>query len=318
MPSLAASLAAAPIVLDGGLGTLLEAHGHDLTSDLWSARLLADSPGAVRAAHREFYEAGARVAISASYQVSYERLAAAGFDTSAVDALLARSVQVAREAREEAGLADPSTGVASDEEVGWVAASVGPYGAMLADGSEYTGDYGIGVAQLRAWHRPRLRALAESGADVLAVETLPSLAEVEAVVRELDGIGVPAWVSVTVAGGALRTGESLADAAAIASLAPEVIAFGVNCCDAGEVTGVLGEAALSALPGVAYPNSGEQWHAGGRTWSGDPVTVHDRVAEWVDAGARLVGGCCRVGPAEIGQIAAAMRRGGRERPSSAE
>src|SRR5262249_3065007 len=154
------------VVLDGGLATLLERRGHDLSSELWSARLLRDDPAAIGAAHREFFAAGAEVAISASYQASYDGFATLGLDHAATDRLLRRSGEVAREARDEAA---PG---------GWVAASVGPYGAVLADGSEYRGDYALDVAGLRAFHRPRLAVLADSGADVLALETIPCLAEV--------------------------------------------------------------------------------------------------------------------------------------------
>jgi len=295
MASLADALEAAPVVIDGGLGTLLEARGHDLTSSLWSARLLLDQPEVIRAAHAEFFEAGARVAITASYQVSYEALEAEGLDPRDVDLLLARSVQLAGAARADAGL---NPGEA------WVAASVGPYGASRADGSEYTGAYGIGVEELRAWHRPRLRALAAAGADVLAVETLPSLDEVTAVTRELAGLGVPAWISVTIADGKLRSGESMADAFALAAAPPEVIAVGVNCCDAAEVAGALAVArTVTDKPLVVYPNSGEVWHADSRSWSGDHAPLGRHLADWAGAGARLVGGCCRVGPDQIHGLA---------------
>lgn len=167
MTSFTDAIAAGPIVLDGGLGTLLEAHGHDLSSSLWSARLLVEDPEAIRSAHAEYFGAGARVAITSSYQVSYTGLDAAGLGRREVDVLLALSVEMGRRARDDAGLS-------ADE--AWVAASVGPYGASRADGSEYTGDYDIGVAQLREWHRPRLQALAETEPDAIAVETIPSLA----------------------------------------------------------------------------------------------------------------------------------------------
>ena len=150
MSSFVDAVAAGPVVLDGGLGTLLESHGHDLSSSLWSARLLVEDPGAIRRAHAEYFAAGARVAITSSYQVSYEGLDAAGLSRRDADAVLARSVELARQAREESGL--------SPDEA-WVAASVGPYGASRADGSEYTGDYGLDIAQLREWHRPRLQTL---------------------------------------------------------------------------------------------------------------------------------------------------------------
>lgn len=163
--SLVDAIAERPVVLDGGLATLLERHGHDLSSDLWSARLLRDDPAAIERAHREFFAAGAEVAITASYQVSFEGFGATGVDRDEVERLLRRSVELAAAARDAAA---PG---------GWVAASVGPYGAVLADGSEYRGDYDVDVAGLRAFHRPRLDVLASTvgeGADVLAIETIPA------------------------------------------------------------------------------------------------------------------------------------------------
>ena len=189
MTSLRDAIDAGPVVLDGGLGTLLEARGNDLSSSLWSAQLLLDHPGEIRAAHGEFFAAGARVATTSSYQVSYEALDAAGLDERGVDLLLMRSVQLARQARADAGLTEEA----------WVAASVGPFGASRADGSEYTGDYGLTVDELRAWHRPRLNALAAAAPDILAIETIPSLTEVEALVLELEALATPAWLSVTIA-----------------------------------------------------------------------------------------------------------------------
>lgn len=154
------ALAAGPLVLDGGMSNELEAQGHDLSGALWSARLLRDSPEAIRAVHRAYYAAGAQVAITASYQATYVGFARLGISRAETTALLQRSVALAREAA--AG-------------TGWVAASVGPYGAMLADGSEYRGDYGLTVAELTRFHRPRLEALAEAAPDVFAVETIPDL-----------------------------------------------------------------------------------------------------------------------------------------------
>jgi len=280
--TLAGTLSRRPVVLDGGLATLLEAHGHDLSSSTWSARLLRDDPGAVEAAHAEFFGAGAEVAISASYQVS-----SIGFGDDA-PGLLRDSVVLARRARDEAA---PQ---------GWVAASVGPYGAALADGSEYTGAYDLDVAGLRAFHRPRLEVLREAGADVLAVETLPSLAEVEAVLAELDGTGHPAWLALTAPGGRTRAGEPVAEAVAMAADVAEVVAVGVNCVPpTGVLASLDGLGAVPRLPGVVYPNSGQTWDAVARVWVGEPGFDPADVASWVAAGARLVGGCCQTGPADI-------------------
>jgi len=281
------------LVLDGGLGTLLEHHGLDLTSPLWSARLLLDDPDRITAAHLEFYEAGADIAISSSYQVSYEGMLRLGIDRDATDRLLARSVALAREA----------AAMASGERERWVAASVGPYGAMLADGSEYRGDYGLSVAELRRWHAPRLRALAAASPDAIAVETIPSLAEIEAIVAELDGSGLDAWISVTVAAGTLRSGESLREAFALATSVEEVFAVGINCSDPLEVSGAIEAArAMTDAPLIVYPNSGELWDAKNRRWMGRAGFPAQLVQEWASAGAAIVGGCCRVGPEEIRAI----------------
>ena len=305
--TLAERLASGPVVLDGGLATLLEAHGHDLTSELWSARLLLDDPGAITAAHREYFAAGAQVAITSSYQVSFDGFAALGIDRAAAADALRRSVSLARTAAEQApeyAPPDAASGVGRR----WVAASVGPYGAALADGSEYRGDYGLSVAALRAWHRPRLEVLAGAGADVLAIETIPCLAEVQALLEELRGTGMPAWLSLTCAGGRTRAGEPAAEAFAMAADVEEIIAVGVNCCDADEALGLVELAVQeSGKPGVVYPNSGERWDAEHRCWSGTATFGPEHATEWIAAGAALVGGCCRVGPAAISRLAAAAR-----------
>ena len=299
--TLAERLNTGPVVLDGGLATLLEAHGHDLTSDLWSARLLADNPEAITAAHREYFAAGAQVAITSSYQASFEGFAELGLDGAAAQALLRRSVVLAREAAESAPTAPGQQG-----EQRWVAASVGPYGAALADGSEYRGDYGLTVAELRAWHRPRLQVLADAGADVLAFETIPCLAEAEALLAELGEVDLPAWLSMTCAAGRTRAGEKVEEAFAMAGSVAQVIAVGINCVNSVEAADLVGTAVESAnRPGVVYPNSGESWDARRRSWAGQATFGPEHAAVWVAAGARLVGGCCRVGPAAIRQLARA-------------
>ena len=295
---LASALAAGPVPLDGGLATELEAAGHDLSGTLWSGRLLLESPEAVTAAHARFFSAGARVATTASYQLSYDGLAAVGIDRQAADTLLRRSVEAASLAR--AAAAEPDRC--------WVAASVGPYGATLADGSEYRGDYGLTVTELRAWHRPRLAVLATAGADVLAIETIPCLAEVEALLSEVAGSGVPCWLSLTCGSpSTTRAGEPVAEAFAMARDVTEVIAVGVNCLppvDAGPL--VAAAARVTGKPVVVYPNSGEDWDASSRSWRGTGSQLVSEVAGWIDDGARLVGGCCRVTPAEIAALAAEL------------
>ena len=292
-------MAAGPVVLDGGLATELESRGHDLAGALWSARVLTDDPQAIVDTHVAYFAAGAQIATTASYQVTEHGLRAGGFDHDQWARLLRFSVELARRAQaiDAAGSAAPARST-------WVAASVGPYGAMLADGSEYHGDYGLTVAQLRAFHRPRLEVLAATGADVLACETLPCLAEVEALCHELDALDVPAWVSLTVDGLRTRQGEDLTEAYAMAGSVPSVLAVGLNCAEPGPAREVVEIAAgASGKPVVVYPNSGETWDPGARTWAGEARFSAGAVTSWITAGARLVGGCCRVGPAAIAEIA---------------
>lgn len=300
MTTLGQALAGGPVILDGGLATLLEARGHDLGSHLWSARLLLDEPSELVAAHGEYFAAGAQVVITGSYQASFEGFAALGLDRSAAERALRRSVKCALEAR----------AMSEDGTDRWVAASIGPYGAMLADGSEYRGDYGKTVVQLRDWHRPRFEVLADSGADVLAIETVPCLAEVQALVDVLAGSGVTAWLALTAQDGRTRAGEPVEEAFALAGSAPEIIAVGVNCCPAPQVEELTAmAAAVTGKPAVVYPNSGEAWNTKSRTWSGDPSFRAVDVRAWAAAGAGLIGGCCRIGPVQIREVATALRAG---------
>jgi homocysteine S-methyltransferase len=286
-------LAAGPLVLDGGLSTELERRGHDISGRLWSAQLLLDAPDAITAAHRSFLDAGADIVTTASYQASPEGFARVGFDPATGRELIRRSVTLARRAVQEFGS-------------GLVAGSVGPYGAMLADGSEYTGAYDVDIAELRAFHRPRLELLAEAGVDLLAVETVPSLAEVEALLAELDRLGHPAWLSLTTASQKTRRGEPVADAFAMAKSVPSVIAVGANCTEPAGIGATVALAVeASGKPGVVYPNSGEGWDALNRVWTpaGTEGLLLGDVSGWVASGARIIGGCCRVGPEQIRAIA---------------
>jgi homocysteine S-methyltransferase len=289
---------AGPLVLDGGLATSLEAGGHDLSGALWSARLLADDPGAIEAAHVAFFRAGADVATTASYQASFTGFAAHGIGRDETTGLLRRSVALACSARS----------AFSDGRQRWVAASVGPYGAALADGSEYRGRYGLTVGELVAWHRPRLEVLAFAGADVLALETIPDAEEAEALVGALDGLATPAWLSYSIVGARTRAGQPLAEAFAVVADAPQVVAVGVNCCDPVDVAPAIAVTReVTGKPVFVYPNSGEGWDAVGRRWTGRSRLSAADAARWVSLGAAGVGGCCRVGPAEIAAVAAAVR-----------
>ncbi|MFH9822575.1 homocysteine S-methyltransferase [Streptomyces bobili] len=296
-PSLAEALSTGAVVLDGGMSNQLESAGHDLSDELWSARLLAERPEAITEAHLAYFEAGANVAITSSYQATFEGFAKRGIDRQEAARLLTLSVELAQEAARQArdkGVRQPL----------WVAASVGPYGAMLADGSEYRGRYGLTVDELERFHRPRLEVLAAAGPDVLALETVPDAEEAEALLRAVRGLGVPAWLSYSIAGDRTRAGQPLEEAFAPTAEADEVIAVGVNCCAPEDVEGAVATAArVTGKPVVVYPNSGEAWDAEARAWNGRSTFAPEQVLAWRDSGARLIGGCCRVGPDAVASIA---------------
>jgi homocysteine S-methyltransferase len=283
------------LISDGGLATELEARGHDLSDDLWSARLLVDAPQEITAVHAAFFRAGAVFATTASYQASFDGFAKRGIEWDDAVRLLRRSVELARTARDELG-------------GGWVAASVGPYGAALAGGQEYVGRYGLTAPQLADWHRPRLEVLADAGPDVLAVETVPDTDEAQALVGLIAEYGVPAWLSYTIDGTATRAGQPLADAFAVTADVPEIVAVGVNCCAPADVLPAIGIARrVTGKPVIVYPNSGEEWDGDRRTWVGSSQWSAELAPQWVAAGARIIGGCCRVRPEDIAALVRAVR-----------
>jgi homocysteine S-methyltransferase len=287
-------------VLDGGMSNVLEDSGHDLSSDLWTARLLLDDPGEIAAVHEAYYRAGADVATTASYQASVPGLVAAGLDPGRAEAVVRASVRIAREVRDRLA---PELGRPL-----LVAASVGPYGAYLADGSEYRGRYGVTATALRDFHGPRLELLAAESPDLLAVETVPDAEEAEVLVGLLEDLGVPAWFSYAVSGPATRAGQPLDAAYAVLAGCDPLVAAGVNCSSPRDV-GPAVEAAVRAtgLPAVAYPNLGERWDNATHAWVGQGELDVALVPGWVAQGTRLVGGCCRVGPGRITELARVVR-----------
>ena len=250
--------------------------------------------------HRDYYRAGADVVTTASYQASVPSLVAAGLSPAEAERTITFSVELARRVRDE--VAD-YTGRRL-----LVAASVGPYGAVLADGSEYRGRYGVSRAALRDFHGPRLELLAAAGPDLLAVETIPDAEEAEVLVPLLDDLGLPAWFSYSVDGGSTRAGQPLAEAFGVLAGSTSVVASGVNCSAPHDVLGVVTTAVeVTGRPAVAYPNLGESWDSATHTWRGDASYDTGLASGWVSAGARLVGGCCRVGPREINRLARTLK-----------
>ncbi len=291
-------------VLDGGLATELEANGHDLSDRLWSARLLLTDPGAIETAHLAYFRAGARVATTASYQASLEGFEVAGLGREAALRLIALSVELARGAR------DRYRAETGDEGLLLVAGSVGPYGAMLADGSEYRGDYDPGPAALAEFHRPRIHALAEAGADILAFETIPTMREAEVLIDLLDEVETPAWLSYSCRDGNSTSAGEPIEAAVAVGAHPRIVAVGINCTAPRHLPALLAAARTATdLPLIAYPNGGERWDAATRRWLAEDGGAYDPavVASWTGLGATWLGGCCGTGPAEIAALATQLR-----------
>ncbi|TPE12182.1 homocysteine S-methyltransferase [Pantoea vagans] len=290
------------LILDGALATELEARGCQLADALWSAKVLMEDPELIYQVHYDYFVAGARCAITASYQATPQGFATRGLSEDESLALIARSVELAQRARHD------YLAVRPDAKTLLVAGSVGPYGAFLADGSEYRGDYALPEAEMMAFHRPRVQALLAAGADLLACETLPSFAEAQALVKLLAEFpDARAWFSFTLRdAGHISDGTPLAEVVSWLNQQPQVVALGINCVALESVTPALQQLqTLTDKPLVVYPNSGEQYDAGSKTWHSAPsgCTLHDKLAEWQQAGARLIGGCCRTSPGDIAAIA---------------
>ncbi|KZM22656.1 Homocysteine S-methyltransferase [Ascochyta rabiei] len=321
------SLLEAPVLLDGALATYLETLGADISGALWSAEMLLQNPALIKQTHLDYYRAGAQVAITASYQASLAGLGKhLSLDDEQGKAVVRKSVELAQEARDE-WIQEHVKGLSEGEKLGilerssiadyrqsirnrlFVAGSVGPYGAFLADGSEYRGDYHLSKEEMKAFHRGRIQALVEACVDVLACETIPSLRETEALLELLseEFKGTEAWFAFT-----LRDAEHISDGtpltqmAALFESAAQVIAIGFNC-----VPDDVGLEALKVLRPLqrgrkwkmmVYPNSGEQWNAAAREWEGlrtEGGQLAAKTEQWAAAGAVLVGGCCRTTPTDI-------------------
>ena len=293
------------LILDGGLATELEARGCDLTDDLWSARILLEQPDLIRQVHLDYLHSGADCIVSASYQATVEGFGRRGLSVADSEGLLRRSVELAREARDDFW-ADPANRRGRLRPL--VAASVGPYGAYLADGSEFRGDYGLNEKELADFHRFRWDVLAASGADLMACETMPSLVEVRALQGLLeDTDGIQAWFSFSCGSGSrLNDGTSIQQVVRELEGSARIVAVGVNCTSPQYISSLIGALrAECSKPIVVYPNSGELWNPRKRIWldasADDPAWV-ELTGKWVEEGARLVGGCCRTRPADIAAV----------------
>ena len=285
-------IASGPWPIDGGLSGELEKRGHDLSDKLWSARLLQAEPTAIAQVHQDYVDAGARIIITASYQASRQGFAAVGLSTDQADDLMRLSIRLAKD------VADKSA-----QKV-WVAASVGPYGAVLGGGQEYFGNYGVAHQDLVKFHRERIEVLVSANPDLFACETIPDLDEVSALLEVLSAYpDIPAWITMSCKDGEHTcAGQDISGLAKAVANHPNIMAIGVNCTKPEFVTPLFEKLAkVSELPLVVYPNAGRVWDGEARCWIGEghstlPIQI---VKEWAQLGAKLIGGCCGLGPAAV-------------------
>ncbi len=291
-----------PFLLDGGLGSELAVRGYDIATPLWSAEMILQKPEALAAVHRDYLDAGADCITTASYQASVPGLAARGMSAAQIAGVFRRSVEIARAECDAFAERRPQAAMRL------VAASIGPYGAYLADGAEYRGNYAAGDAELEDFHASRLELLDIAGADLLACETIPDLREAGILCRLLENAGTPAWVSFCCRDArTLHDGNALRAALELFADHPRVFALGVNCGAPGHVEAAIGEirAAAPARLIAVYPNSGQQYDAEARQWRGSAEMQHwSALAQrWFAAGAAMIGGCCNLGPRHIRELA---------------
>jgi homocysteine S-methyltransferase len=295
-----------PLLIDGGLATQLEAQGSDIRNPLWSASLLVDQPRAIVSAGRAFLDSGAECIATASYQASREGFARRGLPAEEADRLMLLSVELAAQARDEFIAANPGCSF-----VPLIAASIGPYGAILHDGSEYRGEYFLTDEELRAFHAARLALFDGSIADVLACETVPAVREARVLADLLAVCDTPAWVSFSCRDARhISDGTTIEEAAVVFAGHPQVMAVGVNCTAPRYIAELVGRL-RRAVPDkaiIAYPNSGETWDPELDCWTGiaEPLDFAAAALQWIDAGAAIVGGCCRTGPEHIRAMRAAI------------
>lgn len=303
-----------PLLIDGALATYLEHLGADISGSLWSASILLSQPDLIQKTHLDYYRARANIAITASYQASIPGLVKhLGLSEGDAKDVVSKSVELAIEAREEyvqeklEESCERSVNAESMREDLFVAGSVGPYGAFLSDGSEYRGDYSIAHDAMKDFHRGRIQALVGAGVDVLACETIPSKSETEALLDLIrsEFKEMEAWFTFTLRDAEhIADGTSLSEIAALFDNAEQVVGLGFNC--------VPDDLALAALKNlkplvkrgtlVVYPNSGEQWNAKAREWEGSRTEgegLASKTVQWEEAGAGMIGGCCRTTPEDI-------------------
>ncbi|KAJ8774630.1 hypothetical protein K2173_017076 [Erythroxylum novogranatense] len=296
-------------VVDGGLATQLERHGASFNDSLWSALYLIKNPLLIKKVHSEYLEAGADILVTSSYQATLPGFLSKGLSTEEGELLLKKSVKLAVESRDEFWDAVKRSPEHTTYNRALVAASIGSYGAYLADGSEYSGNYGpnVSLEKLKDFHRRRLQVLVEAGPDLLAFETIPNKIEAQACVEllEEENVKIPSWICFSSMDGVnAPSGESFMECLDTINRTNKVNAVGINCAPPHFVEGLICQfKELTEKLIVVYPNSGEVWDGRAKKWLPSTCFDDDKIelfaTRWHDLGASLIGGCCRTTPSTI-------------------
>ena len=300
------------MVIDGSMSTALENLGAEHKNDLWTAQTLVDNPDLIKKVHINYFRAGADCGITCSYQATIPGLVKHGFTESQAEEIITRSVKIFQEAREQWW---NNEGKAAGRVYPLCLGSVGPYGAYLADGSEYTGNYKIDDKNLRKFHRRRIELLNEAGSDLLLFETQPSLKEVLIEASIAEELGANYWISFSCADGKkINDGTKILDCARELSdknLYPHLKMLGVNCTKPEYIVSLIRELKqVTDLPIGVYPNSGEIYDPNTKTWthSENAKDFGAYALSYMEAGASAVGGCCTTVEKHIEQVFEARKK----------
>lgn len=296
------------IIIDGALASELQRRGCDLNDSLWSAKVLIEQPDLIRQVHYDYFKAGADCATTASYQASPLGFAKKGISLDESIKLIKKSVELAQQAKEQY-----LTQIGKNKPL-FIAGSVGPYGAYLADGSEYTGNYQLSEDKFIEFHQIRIQALIDAKADILACETLPNFAEIKALVKVLKQYpSMTAWFSFTLKdANHLSDGTPLKEVIDYLNNVDQVVSVGINCIALEEVTAALTVLqTLTRKPLIVYPNSGEQYDPTTKQWHKNHqhnCNFKNQLPTWLKLGAKLIGGCCQTTPKDIEEIADYLKK----------
>ena len=290
------------IVIDGALASELQRRGCDLNDSLWSAKVLIEQPELIQQVHYDYFVAGADCAITASYQATPMGFAPKGIELEESIKLIKTSVKLAQQAKMQY-LND----IKQDKAL-FIAGSVGPYGAYLANGSEYTGDYQLSESEFIAFHKDRVAALIDAGVDILACETMPSFLEIKALAKLIQQFPmVNCWFSLTLKDQKhISDGTPLTEVIEYLNSIEQIVSVGINCIALEKVTPALEVLSkLTSKPLIVYPNSGEQYDPTTKQWHKNHhhnCTFANQLDTWIKLGAKLIGGCCQTTPEDIVEI----------------